>query len=709
MDFPKVLLWLGVTLSFSCKYYRVGSQVQSLDNLAAGKKVSQNNCVGTKQQSKSIDVSDIFISIDPGLNKSVLKNEVGIALTAIPQHYVDTFVLAKGSIVITPHASTLCSMNGMKGVAPYEDIVKACLFTVDYEPQTKQEMEAALESDKFSKAQKKNIINHLNGDGNFIVIDSDPSEISHSLIRTMGYMMIADIAKTYNKNGFDRKNFAQLQSRVASAFIADLMESDGLFNLSTIRTFLGTEAVDAIKRNYAKYDHGRKGSFNPLEGYPIHPEYLDRFGEFVSVDAFDSYHCNQDTSPDSFSEKVVKKIRQTKDLSGFNALINTRKTMQEFFPKTYKEYLSMHSYIDRLARTLAQLKPEKGLFSSDGSGFEGKVDSLKLQNRGRGSRANQSSIDARIRSNYRKYVEQKNSSPGWYEKIMHPFETAEARRVRLQRENYRTQAAYLNLNSPKNEKMNTGGYNGKVGTAVKSSWAGASNYVGNVAGAAKGAFMPFVKLGKGINKTAVTTVTQGPGQAWSDLSSAHHHSVTEAGNRMAKSWVATDNSDSYSIVKGVKKGFATVEEAMIIGPGAKFLRTGYELGSSQDFYSKGKLSPSDLNSKEKNMVESGGKFVNGVWMTAVLAPASHKASHAVGTLAKASVARVTAATTAHQGTRQVITPLTIIARNSTPAVKALATATTTTAPAVSEATAFVTKDYVIQPLKHSGASIVPKK
>jgi hypothetical protein len=643
IQFSILAIWLTAA---ACNPVSLDSGLATLDNLAAGNRVHTNMCIGSSQAARNIDVSDVFYSVDPDLNKVLIGKDIGTTLTALPQHFIDTFVAARGAIVVTKDVATLCSLNGVKGVSPYETSVTSCNFSIEYSEEVRKKANFKIETD-----------------GNFLVVH--PDHISHGLIRAIGYMLIADVAKAYVSGTKSPGKFARLQAKLASSFIADVKFSDGVFNLKSLEKYLGRGADRLVSNNFARHKKsGSKGSFDPLQGLKISKAQLNQFSEYVAVDAFDSWYCNTDPSLGAFDPEVLAKIKRTKDLSGLNALTNTRKIMKEFFGNSYRDFQPINKYLSSISTKVSSATKTK---ASRQSG---------LQLGWFGSEPTQAEKKAAIKQKYDAYVAQRDGRPSTWEKVRHPLEDTAQRRRRINNENLRIRGEYLNSTRTDGRRVTEQDADNAIIAAAVGAQQGYEQGKRNIVLGTGGAVASLAVGAYGVGKTSYN---EGLGAAGSQIADSYNQSTAEAGERLGKKYYDIQNNGAGPYANALQYALATGGETGIVGPAFNSLENGAAVIGERDAYSGRALSPQETAAiaDDQGKRVAGGAILN-AGVGAGLGKGVHALAHApsrILTRTATSLARTGAPTVSSTGRLLPTTISRLAARGAAPTVQRLANAT----------------------------------
>ena len=265
--------------TMSCKPSTPDSSLQTLDNFAAGKRVTTNACIGPAAVLKSPTISAMNEEIeskriiwDTAATRDPLSLALRKAFSAVPPAMQTQFLATQGRFVVSKNANKLCTdrkseflkdakQNAAELAALREGLksVEACYLYAMPE-------EASL---ILSKKTDKPVF--------FVVLSDDRIQIQHNLVRVFGYMnsqisslMLVEGDFTDESNHYrfsDKQNpeFASDRSKVTDAFLQDL-------------------------KKLGKYE-----SFKQFESAVASKAERQYFEDFVYAEAFDSFFCNEDT------------------------------------------------------------------------------------------------------------------------------------------------------------------------------------------------------------------------------------------------------------------------------------------------------------------------------------------------------------------------------------------------------------------------------
>jgi hypothetical protein len=285
------------------------SQLGSLENFAAGKRVLQNQCFGdpTRRPSElAIAGAQRIVNLRSDLTTPVLQRSLA-TLHAVPDAALNFFLRRRGSIIATDDVAGLCSSANLT-----------------FEPGQL----ASCVNYFAPSAQNKEIL-HL-------IISSNFSELSHGLVRALGSAITQVLP---GANPATRDGMGAFQEELALAFLRDVAESK-VFAFDGIEMFLGEVSANVKTQLFAKrpsrellelFDFGAK---KPGE----RPTLRTRFLDFVFSEAFDSFYCNAFGTFDDSKAKAVAAGQAS--LSELEDLTNTRLRMKTLFPRTFETFRS---------------------------------------------------------------------------------------------------------------------------------------------------------------------------------------------------------------------------------------------------------------------------------------------------------------------------------------------------------------------------------
>lgn len=277
---PNMRLTLVMLLAGACKpaAQNSGSQLQTLDNFAAGKRVKTNECAGNPAMENDPTLKGVLAEAearvsDPNSDQARKKLNVAAvrqAFAAVPPSLQAQFLGMGGRILLAADANKLCT-DETRNKAPYTKFTKEDLKALSeslnevrscYLFMIPAEIEAVLGIKSENPMYT-------------IVIKNDPVEIKHGMVRVFGYMN------------------AQLSGRLAV---------DGDFTSPSTKVALAKTPNEKFEKTKLKItkafldDLRGKSGYSSFEKFgkmsASSPEFI-ALTEFVYAEAFDSYFCNQ--------------------------------------------------------------------------------------------------------------------------------------------------------------------------------------------------------------------------------------------------------------------------------------------------------------------------------------------------------------------------------------------------------------------------------
>lgn len=279
MIFKAFTLTVASVIVTGCKPAGQGSSaVKTLDNFAAGNRVTTNACIGPKEVLKMPPVSAMNDEIE---NKRIIwdtsgnKQQISLALqnafSAVPPSIQTQFLATQGQFVVSKMANALCTERKKE-------------FLKDSGRSTAElnSLQEGLSSVKacylYAMPEEASIIlgRNIAAPSFFVVMADDPSEIQHNLVRVFGYMNAQISSRMYVKGDFtsadssyafaeqENPDFSAKRKKVADAFLEDLKKLGKHASFSRYET-----DSDLVARSY--------------------------FEDFVYAEAFDSYFCSANT------------------------------------------------------------------------------------------------------------------------------------------------------------------------------------------------------------------------------------------------------------------------------------------------------------------------------------------------------------------------------------------------------------------------------
>ncbi len=314
-----------IGMSVGCNVAETGSTPDSLDNFARSSeaKLHDNQCVGSYGLiddlfSADVDVINIHVADDKA--RTVVQSRVESALRAVPTEIQVAFFGLGGIIEVTPQTHAICAQNldEQQKIRMSEggSKIKGCWkHQTDY-----------LESATGEITEDQRVV---------VYIDTDPGSIEHALVRTFGYVLSQvlvkldhDVANGKLINGANDEHFAAAKEQITLAFLKDVANSNGKYNLDRFKSMIGNDVIntDALARR-SGWDLLVKNN----------PKAAQSFMDYVFAEAFDSQYC-------SFS---------------------TRQIMDEDFPKTMEAFYPVSNAINALSSDLKEVEKVEDLAKLD--------------------------------------------------------------------------------------------------------------------------------------------------------------------------------------------------------------------------------------------------------------------------------------------------------------------------------------------------------
>jgi hypothetical protein len=322
-------------IGMSCKP-PAGSEVQSLENFAAGKVLRTNVCSANIDEIEPGDLDKFEIMVDEKdpVKKDLIWSVVRLSMSAIPDELKYLLQLDNTKVLVTPNAKQLCGANAF-----------------------------ATGSDSFKDRKAVSCFIHTNDTtesmkGMTFVFSPHPAYINHILVRNVGYAYSQYYAWKYtlvDRNGNPTKvntvNYADLRMNLAEAFLQDIASSKA-FDLKDMSKLLGHNAAEVIppalkagKNPFQRLSWSASGKNLPAS---VKSKMESSFKDYVVGEAFDSYFCN--SWDKAWPSDAVASIKGG-NLSGFAKIKNTRRIMKEFFPRTYKAFEPVREHFEALSVT----------------------------------------------------------------------------------------------------------------------------------------------------------------------------------------------------------------------------------------------------------------------------------------------------------------------------------------------------------------------
>jgi hypothetical protein len=280
----------------SCKPPKSDSSLKTLDNFAAGRRVKTNVCSGDPAVSKDTGLDLVLtalkgrISWETKGDKNAMEQAALKAFAAVPADVQGLFLGLGGRIIITDKANSICTDSERQ----MTDVIK---------DQLKKEELKALSEDLnsvtacylFAPPSIYKEETGVNGQLVAVVLSANVSEIQHSLVRSIGYMVSHVFSKLVVTEddgqvawmSADNPSAEALKQQVADGFLKDVSNS-------------------SFASRFAKYQKDGQASNSEKRW----------FNNFVFAEAFDSFYCNVHSNDDK----------------------NTLKTMIASFPSTYSAF-----------------------------------------------------------------------------------------------------------------------------------------------------------------------------------------------------------------------------------------------------------------------------------------------------------------------------------------------------------------------------------
>lgn len=285
--FQILLSALILVALMSCKPPGTGSNLNTLENLAAGKTINWNECQNPSLPDSKVQEILSTDFIEGG--DSQTRTAAAKAYLMIPDELKRIFAdKLRGKIVLTKDTKELCAAS---------DDAAACYTS-------------------------------FNRNGMAIVLKDEKKLVAHHLVRQFGYILSQVLPKMDEVqashvvilNQEDRDDFAAIKVNLASAYLADLAYYN-LFMPSEIASI----GINVKSKAISDADGGQQ------------------IGDFVLAETFDSYHCSPNGAYDDLVAKGIK--AQTIAVKHMNLLKNSRKLLSGFFPRTCAQYTKYFSKI----------------------------------------------------------------------------------------------------------------------------------------------------------------------------------------------------------------------------------------------------------------------------------------------------------------------------------------------------------------------------
>ena len=276
--------------------------LQSLDNLAAGRRIHTNFCAasGSELKDPKRTVLQSHIVIDQRISGSTYKDlltETRAALTAVPPTVQAMFVAAGGSILVTPDAKARCA--SAVGGRENDSINDSCYILG---PIPEEGIQQSLD----------------------ILVAPTAESIRHNLVRQFGYIYARFLTRL-KFNGYTNTGikYFSLMADVPDSLKAD---KDAL---------AGAYLADVIDKGVFRLNFPNLKKLSDLKG-KARDDAILAMREYVFGEAFDSYYCNNFGAYDANLANAI--LGHTVDASMLNSLTNTRRLMKDFFPRTFSTF-----------------------------------------------------------------------------------------------------------------------------------------------------------------------------------------------------------------------------------------------------------------------------------------------------------------------------------------------------------------------------------
>jgi hypothetical protein len=292
-----------------CKPQPPNSEVQSLENFAAGELIKRNSCDSSPEAVKSDAVVKLMKrSFVEG--PKTLRDQVEKAVAAVPRDYLELFESLGGRVRVTSQVGIYCDpiLNEITGFR--QGFVSEACYQLDPEP------------DSFAQ----------------IVVLNTPEAVGHHIVREFGFVFSQILAKSnivvqgnklkIQSSSGVRSDLVEIRGQLMESFLKDVVYSPH-FNLETVRPFIGdhsSKIVGNVKANRA-----------PLTGVEISSVNLERLTDFVFAESFDSYFCNAvaDFKAENFQGIKPRSEDPTKLLSALKTTNNSRMIMSVLFGESF--------------------------------------------------------------------------------------------------------------------------------------------------------------------------------------------------------------------------------------------------------------------------------------------------------------------------------------------------------------------------------------
>jgi hypothetical protein len=323
----------------SCKH-TTGSQVQSLENFAAGSDLHLEQCSANAQGTSSPRLLTQRLAFDGSqaqASKDALAQLAASVLTALPAE-VDAAAYYSGlHIVFSDRTPDICSAELSSPPADTSTLTSCIVL-------------AGVNSDG------------KNGHQLAVYMKPDPAILQSSLIREMGYFVVQYLGSLVPSDGtfildLNRDpGLRRFRADLAARFVFDAIDMAVPSMLYTVGAYLGPDGLNTVRANTASYQSSLSveslyaGTRFAAGG---DAELRVRFEDYVMAEAFDSYFCNSWAPYDT--TKAYAALANPGSADANAALANTHLLMRDTFPNTYTMFDSM---VDSLLGTVGQIGDE---------------------------------------------------------------------------------------------------------------------------------------------------------------------------------------------------------------------------------------------------------------------------------------------------------------------------------------------------------------
>ena len=304
------------------------ADLASLDNLAANS-TRMNQCSGNPRndQTEAMPMLAKILVVGPQaeLLDEPLITQTRLALTSIAPEYQKLFSDMGGHVLLTDAAGEICSAESIS------DDVKGCVFYSPKSPDHQQVIK--------------------------MVIDPDPAAISHAVTYLFGSFMAQVLPQLFPDAP---RHLEPLKERIAVAYLEDVRNSS-LFRFEEAHPDFSSADLALLRSRTEVKDLLNELSFGAAQEL----EQKQRRQHLISkvfMHAFDSFYCNNWASYESFDWEGQTRDQQLAQLQKSK---NTRRLMEDLFPKTYLVFESSADSLVRVAQSLT--KGSLGTLSLQGS------------------------------------------------------------------------------------------------------------------------------------------------------------------------------------------------------------------------------------------------------------------------------------------------------------------------------------------------------